>query len=51
MARQNNHFQFVDVQRNEPNKIKLRERKNQFDEIHQPFKPSQAHRCLDCGNP
>ena len=53
MAQQNNHFQFVDVQRSEPNKINLRERKHQFGEIYQPFKASQAvsqaHRCLDCG--
>jgi glutamate synthase (NADPH) small chain len=54
-ARLNNHFQFVDVGRQDPSKKPLKVRKTQFVEIYQPFTEEavqgQAHRCLECGNP
>ncbi|MBB3167231.1 FAD-dependent oxidoreductase [Simiduia aestuariiviva] len=54
-ARLNNHFQFVDVGRQDPAKKALKTRKTQFVEIYQPFTEEQvqgqAHRCLECGNP
>ncbi|UTA48564.1 FAD-dependent oxidoreductase [Simiduia sp. 21SJ11W-1] len=54
-ARLNNHFQFVDVGRQDPAKKALKTRKTQFVEIYQPFTEeevqSQSHRCLECGNP
>ncbi|MGB1272229.1 MAG: hypothetical protein ACPG5T_09150, partial [Endozoicomonas sp.] len=47
-ARLNNHFQFVEVGRQEPDKKNLRLRKTEFVEIYQPFNEkrvkSQAHR-------
>lgn len=50
-----NDFQFIDVARQDPQKLEARIRVHEFAEIHAPFKPqtaaSQAHRCLDCGNP
>lgn len=53
--RLNNNFQFLDVGRKDPAKKKLSARKKQFIEIYEVFEPaqaaSQAHRCLDCGNP
>ncbi|MBB5213071.1 FAD-dependent oxidoreductase [Microbulbifer hydrolyticus] len=53
--RLNNDFQFVDVGRVEPAKKDIITRTNQFVEIYQPYSErqvaSQAHRCLDCGNP
>ena len=53
--RLNNDFQFVDVGRVDPAKKDIITRTNQFVEIYQPFTQrqvaSQAHRCLDCGNP
>ncbi|TNF07047.1 MAG: glutamate synthase small subunit [Gammaproteobacteria bacterium] len=53
--RLNNNFQFVQVEREEPNKKGLLSRTQQFVEIYEPFEQkeasSQAHRCLDCGNP
>ncbi len=53
--RLNNDFQFVEVGRVDPGKVPARKRKKEFDEIYRPFKPevasSQAHRCLECGNP
>ena len=56
MAEQlNNDFQFIDVGRKDPKKTAAGVRKNQFKEIYAPFKPidasTQAHRCLECGNP
>ena len=54
-ARLNNHFQFIDVGRQDPAKKDLRTRKHQYVEIYQPFTEpevqGQAHRCLECGNP
>ena len=51
----NNPFQFVDVERKDPEKKNLRVRKTEFVEIYQPLKDKQAkkqaHRCLECGNP
>lgn len=53
--RLNNDFQFIDVGRVDPAKKDIITRTNQFVEIYQPFTErqvaSQAHRCLDCGNP
>lgn len=53
--RLNNHFQFLDVGRKDPPKIKTAQRKKEFKEIYKPFHPpeakNQAHRCLECGNP
>ncbi|HCP28971.1 MAG TPA: glutamate synthase small subunit [Pseudomonas sp.] len=53
--RLNNDFQFIEVGRKDPKKKLLRQRKKEFVEIYEPFKPQQsveqAHRCLGCGNP
>ncbi|WP_280540903.1 FAD-dependent oxidoreductase [Chromohalobacter sp. 11-W] len=53
--RLNNDFQFIDVGRQDPQKKEARARAREFAEIYEPYKPSeaasQAHRCLDCGNP
>ncbi|KUJ82881.1 glutamate synthase small subunit [Microbulbifer flavimaris] len=53
--RLNNDFQFVDVGRIDPAKKDIITRTNEFVEIYNPFGKrqvaSQAHRCLDCGNP
>ena len=53
--RLNNHFQFVEVNRKDPEKKALRARKQDFVEIYKPFSETevkrQAHRCLSCGNP
>lgn len=53
--RLNNDFQFIEVGRKDPKKKLLRQRKKEFVEIYEPFKPQQAseqaHRCLACGNP
>src|SRR5471032_911811 len=53
--RLSNDFQFLDVGRKDPKKKLLRQRKKEFVEIYEPFKPQhsadQAHRCLGCGNP
>ena len=53
--RLNNDFQFVDVGRQDPEKVPAEVRKNEFGEIYKPFEKteveSQSHRCLECGNP
>lgn len=53
--RLSNDFQFIDVGRQEPKKRPLRQRKTQYVEIQENFRPqeasTQAHRCLECGNP
>ncbi|MGO2416098.1 MAG: glutamate synthase small subunit, partial [Cobetia crustatorum] len=50
-----NDFQFIDVGRQDPQKKDARVRAREFNEIYTEFKPveaaSQAHRCLECGNP
>ena len=50
-----NDFQFIDVGRSDPDKKGLDVRKHEFVEIYEPFTQedvsSQAHRCLECGNP
>lgn len=50
-----NLFQFIEVDRVEPPKRKIAERRSDFLEIYQPFRKSQvkmqADRCLECGNP
>jgi len=53
--RLNNHFQFLDVGRQDPDKKDIVTRRHSFVEIYQPFSDNQvkgqAHRCLECGNP
>src|SRR5690606_11956442 len=53
--RLNNHFQFVEVERQDPQKKSIDTRRHQVVEICEPFREkqvaSQAHRCLACGNP
>lgn len=55
MAASKNPFQFMQVERREPEKKSLQERRTQFVEIYEPFKAdaaaSQSHRCIACGNP
>ena len=53
--RLNNNFQFLDVGRQDPQKKEIGERKSKFVEIYNPMEQgeaaTQAHRCLECGNP
>ncbi|GAA3971231.1 FAD-dependent oxidoreductase [Allohahella marinimesophila] len=53
--RLNNNFQFLDVGREDPEKVRVSKRKKDFAEIYKPFEDDsaqdQAHRCLECGNP
>lgn len=53
--RLNNNFQFLEVGRQDPDKIDIQTRKTEFVEIYQPFTLDQAqdqtHRCISCGNP
>ena len=53
--RLNNDFQFLDVERIDPQKKDTEVRKKDFVEIYDPFEKDevegQAHRCLACGNP
>ncbi|WP_116368017.1 FAD-dependent oxidoreductase [Parahaliea mediterranea] len=53
--RLSNHFQFIDVGRNDPDKKPLDARKTEYVEIYEPFSSEQvaeqSHRCLECGNP
>jgi glutamate synthase (NADPH/NADH) small chain len=53
--RLNNLFQFVEVKRSDPKKESTAYRKRHFSEIYKPYKKeeveTQAHRCLECGNP
>jgi glutamate synthase (NADPH/NADH) small chain len=50
-----NHFQFIDVGRSDPDKKTLRTRKTEYVEIYKPYTQEQvadqSHRCLECGNP
>ena len=50
-----NDFQFIEVERIDPDKKALHTRKTEYVEIYEQFKPTQvagqAHRCLECGNP
>jgi len=50
-----NIMQFMDVPRQDPDKIKVEERRIEFCEIYKPFDEqsaqTQADRCLACGNP
>ena len=50
-----NVYQFIDVERIDPPKKPIMDRKNGFAEIYHPLTNSQAEgqadRCLDCGNP
>lgn len=53
--RLNNDFQFIQVDRQEPKKKGMESRTREFVEIYEPSDQksagTQAHRCLDCGNP
>lgn len=53
--RLDNNFQFIDVGRVDPKKVALESRTHGFGEIYQTYESadasSQAHRCLECGNP
>lgn len=53
--RLNNDFQFIQVDRQEPKKKGMESRTQEFVEIYEPsdqkLEGTQAHRCLDCGNP
>jgi len=55
MARPNNDFQFLDIERVDPPKRDMERRKGEFVEIYDPFNQTtaetQSHRCLSCGNP
>ncbi len=50
-----NNFQFVEVEREDPDKKPMRTRRSEYVEIYHPYREEQvqhqAHRCLDCGNP
>jgi glutamate synthase (NADPH/NADH) small chain len=53
--RLDNNFQFIEVSRQDPVKKPAQQRRGEFVEIYEPFKPvevqNQAHRCIECGNP
>ena len=53
--RLSNHYQFIELERREPDKKSFQDRTEAFVEIYQPYgakvAAAQAHRCLDCGNP
>lgn len=53
--RQSNHFQFLDVGREDPDKKRIDVRRTQFVEIYEAYRQEQveeqADRCLACGNP
>ncbi|MFK7976495.1 MAG: FAD-dependent oxidoreductase [Halioglobus sp.] len=53
--RLNNKFQFIDLDREDPEKKTLHSRKTQYVEIYEPYSKEevadQSHRCLSCGNP
>ena len=50
-----NDFQFVELKREDPDKVPAETRRHQFAEIYRGFNDeqasNQAHRCLACGNP
>ncbi|SDO49806.1 FAD-dependent oxidoreductase [Desulforhopalus singaporensis] len=50
-----NVFQFIEVERVDPQKKRIDRRRHEFVEIYNPFQKNQvqmqADRCLDCGNP
>ncbi len=50
-----NLFQFVEVERVDPQKKRIERRRHEFVEIYNPFQEKQmqmqADRCIDCGNP
>lgn len=51
----NNDFQFLEVNRKDPEKKSIHTRKSEYVEIYEPFEKKQvqqqSHRCLACGNP
>ena len=46
--RLSNDFQFIDVGRKDPKKKLLRQRKKEFVEIYEPFKPQRWACSADC---
>lgn len=50
-----NLYQFIEVDRVDPQKKRIERRRHEFIEIYHPFQPRQvqmqADRCIDCGNP
>ena len=50
-----NVYQFIEVERLEPQKKRIERRRHEFVEIYHPFQKRQvemqADRCIDCGNP
>ncbi len=54
-GRVSNNFQFIDVDRADPDKKQITERKTEYVEIYDPFTKTQveeqSERCLECGNP
>ena len=50
-----NLYQFIEVERVEPQKKRIERRRHEFVEIYHPFQEKQmgmqADRCIDCGNP
>lgn len=50
-----NLYQFIEVERVDPQKKRIERRRHEFVEIYHPFQPRQvqmqADRCIDCGNP
>lgn len=50
-----NLYQFLEVDRVDPPRKKIEQRKNDFVEIYEPFRKAQmqmqADRCIECGNP
>ncbi|MFB2538275.1 MULTISPECIES: FAD-dependent oxidoreductase [unclassified Acinetobacter] len=55
LERLNNDFQFLEVERQDPEKKEIDTRKTEFVEIYRSFNEEvaqeQSHRCLACGNP
>jgi glutamate synthase (NADPH) small chain len=50
-----NLYQFIEVDRVDPQRKRIERRRHEFVEIYHPFQPRQvqmqADRCIDCGNP
>ncbi|MEM9317182.1 MAG: glutamate synthase small subunit, partial [Pseudomonadota bacterium] len=54
-GRVQNNFQFIEVDRADPDKKRMTARKTEYVEIYDPFTKTQveeqSERCLECGNP
>jgi glutamate synthase (NADPH) small chain len=50
-----NDFQFLEIERQDPEKKSIQTRTTEYVEIYEPFEKKQveqqSHRCLECGNP